>query len=987
MAYKALYRTYRPQKFEDVIGQETIVKTLKNALANDRITHAYLFSGPRGTGKTTIARILAKALNCSHREGSEPCNECTSCKEIMEGSSPDVIEIDAASNNGVDEIREIRERVKFLPSGAKYKIYIIDEVHMLTTSAFNALLKTLEEPPKHVIFILATTEPQKVLPTILSRCQRYDFKSLTVDEIAASIKKICDNENIKITEEAVISIAESAEGGLRDAHSFLDQAISLSDDEVTVEDVNSVTGNLSYDKTIELATCFQNKDISKALEIVNDLLNMGKEVNKIITTMLQFYRDVLLYKNVNTSEYRKYIFAKPAFKELAENIDERKLFYYVDVLSDTQGKLRLSTTSHIFLEIAIIKMINVSDNDLDLLNKVKALQEKIDEIDAKGLVKVEASNNNNNVDNNQLKLVDEKVNRVITELGKLELPKVIQRVNDLENNGSAPSNNSNNFEKDIDKIKEDLSLIKANYNALQNIQENSAPIIDEDLINRVNNLENAINQLKEEKSYSEDKLNDIITDRLLDANLNGNVDYKQIEDFVEEKIHQNNRSNNQVDETNLNARIEYLEDKVYKIISGTLINQPTIGKKSRNNNENQTCLFGDDVTTIADLEKRPIKERVDFEGLEREDIKRQRKEQIVESIEREEVEEIVEESPIQFEKTVMAVPIEHENEQEKVKNNETEEVDEELPQEEIIAPKRPGQNAKDALNKSMKDMYLQRDKEESTVDLYGTHKYESDSPAERALNNSLSQLSADTRPHSQLVIRVNGEDQIVTPKSQLFSGEREQLHKKLSNAEPVAPAPQEPSEEEKQKMEEEARRVQKESLLAQAVEVDEYASYDVSVIERILNDARTPECRNDKNRLTNLWSRLPEMAPDDKKNIAQLLADGAIAAVGNREFILVYSTASICNQVMRKRFKRESLKLLYDLLGDLYNYMALPEGIWLDKRKEYANQYNIGSKEIHLQPINEPALDAMSDDGKDLTPEEEMLENIKNLFGDDVEIK
>ena len=272
MSYKALYRTYRPQIFKDVTGQEVVVKTLQNAIKNNKISHAYLFCGPRGTGKTSIARIFAKALNCTNLNVNEPCDECISCKEISQGINPDVIEIDAASNNGVDEIRDIREKVKYLPSGSKYKIYIIDEVHMLSGGAFNALLKTLEEPPKHVVFILATTEPQKLPATIVSRCQRYEFKSLGVEEISERLKQICDLEDVTITEEALNSISESAEGAMRDALSILDQAISYGNKNIQIDDINGVTGSLSFDKVIGLGNAIENKNIHNTLEIIHELL-------------------------------------------------------------------------------------------------------------------------------------------------------------------------------------------------------------------------------------------------------------------------------------------------------------------------------------------------------------------------------------------------------------------------------------------------------------------------------------------------------------------------------------------------------------------------------------------------------------------------------------------------------------------------------------------------------------------------------------------
>lgn len=363
MAYVALYRAYRPQKFSEVVGQQHIIKTLQNAIKLNKVAHAYLFCGPRGTGKTTLAKIMAKALNCEHGPAIEPCNECAICKGIQKGNISDVIEIDAASNNGADDIRSLRDTVKFLPSVGKYKVYIIDEVHMLSNAAFNALLKTLEEPPKHVVFILATTEPYKLPNTILSRCQRFDFQAISLDDITKRLKLVCSDENINIADEAIHQIASSAEGGMRDALSLLDQCISYSvSPTIDLDDVLAVSGNVSYLKLIDLIESCLNNNETNSIVLMDDMLKQGKEVPRIINDIILFLRDVLLYKNQAVID-EKLMFKNDNFKKLANKVTKGIIYSWLDILNEALSSMRFSTQKRAYLELALLKM---SDNRLNV---------------------------------------------------------------------------------------------------------------------------------------------------------------------------------------------------------------------------------------------------------------------------------------------------------------------------------------------------------------------------------------------------------------------------------------------------------------------------------------------------------------------------------------------------------------------------------------------------------------------------------------------
>ena len=364
MAYIALYRKYRSQNFDEIAGQNVIVKTLKNAVIYDKIAHAYIFSGPRGTGKTSIAKIFGKAINCLEPKDGNPCNNCVACKSISDHEVSDIIEIDAASNNGVDEIRDIRDKVRYAPSVGKYKVYIIDEVHMLTTGAFNALLKTLEEPPKHVVFILATTEIHKIPATILSRCQRYDFKNIDSYDMTNRLKTVISKEEIKITPDAIEAICNFAEGGMRDALSLLDQVLSFNaQKEITEEDVQNISGGLSKTNLTNLLASVIEKNVKESLSLTEELFKNGKDTLRVITDLITAFKEILLDKTRSTKKYPKFSY-----------VNVNLIYQYFDIIMKLQQDIRYTNQKKTYLEIAILKMIE--SHHVSLI----ALEAKVDDI-------------------------------------------------------------------------------------------------------------------------------------------------------------------------------------------------------------------------------------------------------------------------------------------------------------------------------------------------------------------------------------------------------------------------------------------------------------------------------------------------------------------------------------------------------------------------------------------------------------------------------
>ena len=379
--YIPLYRKYRPQTLETLVGQEHIKKTLTSAIELGKISHAYLFTGPRGTGKTSTARILAKSLNCQNGPTISPCGECASCKDIANSVPIDVIEIDAASNRKVEDAQNILEKVQYVPVNGKFKIYIIDEVHMLTNHAFNALLKTLEEPPENVIFILATTEVHKVLDTIKSRCQRFDFRRITTDDIVKHLRFIADSENISITDDALFAIAKNSAGGMRDSISLLDQLSILGiTKEVTVDDVNSILGRISFDTLLKLSNQIISSSASGAIEILNDIYNSGNEPLQILTNLSEYFKNLLIVKTCTKDLLLELTgLNEPQINELDKiksSLETQQIVFLIERISYYIKEVKLATNQHLWLEVGMIDLANMTENTtlLDLQNRVKALE-------------------------------------------------------------------------------------------------------------------------------------------------------------------------------------------------------------------------------------------------------------------------------------------------------------------------------------------------------------------------------------------------------------------------------------------------------------------------------------------------------------------------------------------------------------------------------------------------------------------------------------
>ncbi len=426
--YQALYRKYRSKNFDDLVGQNVVTKTLKNAIGNNQITHAYLFTGPRGTGKTSVAKIFSKMLNCQNLINYIPCEICVSCTQINNNQNIDVIEIDAASNNGVDEIREIRNKVTLVPTNSLYKIYIIDEVHMLTTQAFNALLKTLEEPPEHVIFILATTEPQKIPKTILSRCQRFDFKKLSIDEIVSRLKYISDKEKINITDIALKEIALLCDGGMRDSISLLDQAHSYCDDEITIDEIHEINGTITKIEIFNFLTLLFEKKIVEIINLIEKYDQQGKNLIKIMQNLIDELKNLLIYKNVpsffDNNDYDQF------FNKF--DISNEYLYKTVKNFSSIFSEMKKTNNSRILFEIEIIKNININEEESAVFTNNQCINNEKNVQKRETLKKIDNKESLNNDDIKKVRINNSLLNvsKKKRELFKQELKHLKEKISD-----------------------------------------------------------------------------------------------------------------------------------------------------------------------------------------------------------------------------------------------------------------------------------------------------------------------------------------------------------------------------------------------------------------------------------------------------------------------------------------------------------------------------------------------------------------------------
>ena len=910
MAYKALYRRYRPTNFDEVVGQKYIIQTIKNSISNDKIGHAYLFSGSRGIGKTTIARIIAKAVNCNHLENGNPCNKCEVCESINESSAIDVIEIDAASNNGVDEMRSLLEKVNFLPASLNYKIYIIDEVHMLSISAFNALLKTLEEPPMHVIFILATTEPHKVPATILSRCQRFDFKPLTNKEIIEQLLKIRDLENISITEEAISLIAEISEGGMRDALSIMDQVSAYTDREICADDINNITGRVSDKKVIELFSLINENKISDALDIVNELLDMGKEVSVLVQSMLSLCRDMVLYQNVKPEESSKTIFNNFDFLKLTQETKRNKIFKYVDVLNDVQNKIKFTNTPKIYLEVGIVKMtaIDVSSPLVKSAENVDLTEvyDKMYQLEMQ-LKNLASTNETQNISEfkdfakSKLEFLEEMISKCAVPPRdleeRIEILEEDPRIELLEKKIAAFENNNqptlfDSQEPTSDKYQELQTKLNDLESKFNEFSQKSVDTPQVDLTGFKDELKNELNEIKN--------------------NLSLYVTQEQLEEKVAlskpEFIYNNEELNNQ---DTLHQVHELLNSYVTKDFLEKRISEINV----------ETIKLDDIYNRLDALSNKSI----------------ETKEEIIEPI-HDAPRDTAFELPVDDFFNTVDDSYQAVSELDKIRDNYFTLFNKVIDLQKDIDENKAGVlEAKEQISELKAQL-----SEISTPQVTEEQLQELENKILSVKEYAL-KVGARTTQLEESFKNVKTEQETTQPIIQKRTSPYETAPRVEQKIMEQTIVPQEVKEEPKEELKEN--------------QVDDTAkAYDIRVIENILHQSRDRKNMEDKERINSVWYRLQSLVPQPLASIASTLSDGKVVVNGGNYLIIVYQKASICNYLMTANTHYEAKQVLRTTLQKEYDFIALPVNTWHEKSNEYKGQYHMGIKFPSLTPIKNPEL-------------------------------
>lgn len=1008
MGYKALYRSYRPTTFKEVIGQKHVIQTLKNAIIENRTSHAYVFSGLRGIGKTTIARILAKAVNCQNPIDGEPCNECEHCKAINENITTDVVELDAASNNGVDEIRSLLEKVNFLPSFLNKKVYIIDEVHMLSTAAFNALLKTLEEPPAYVMFILATTEPHKIPMTILSRCQRFDFKQFTMAELTEELVYICEKEDIKISKEALNGIAEAAEGGMRDALSILDQASVYAEGEITVDDVNNVTGNISNQKIIELLQALNNNDATSAISNINELLNMGKEVSRLITNVIQFCRDLLLYKSVNEAPNDKYIYTTQEFKELVEETDSKRLFYYIDVLVDVQNKIRFTNSQKIYLEVGIMKIVNSASQDIDLLGRIQELEYRLD--NGEGAEYSGSYVSNTSSVEQRLSTIENKIKKIQNELEKA---------------------NINGFKETINSKISVLEDVVSKTSALPNTIEQRITILE----NRLEDIET--NDFEENTNNSNDntsKKTVVVSGEQVDPALIQQLEKleKDFDDYIAktnailtavvEDLENLKSDSNEVVEGTSSVDDDVIVELIDKItqIEEKIANIQGVNMPVDNNTLELNAKVSDLTETINSLKSKVEViynkgyAEVSFQSLFDVDVPNQNNDladvvnELIQdfNLMKDEIEKI----KVQADPNFSLYNKDKENDANvelltglvkelEYKVNELEQKIVNLPQASVVSQSNQNDDVLATQIAEIKTNYfvltqaltLMKEKYDN-LQIGGipqpiVAQIESIENNLKALRAELDELKASALRDGALTQTIETLHVLENNVNDLES----KLNDILTKPESVSLEVKEEKVEKQEQVIEQSAPVEPKvetitPVKSDLIEVDLTAKiYDIKVIENILHEARLPECKSVKNQLMNAWTNLEDKVGAQLMYVAKILSNGLLVANGKTHLIIVYPNAQLCNHIMTPKHYENAKEVLKVGLGRVYEFVALPDDTWKEKRLEYHDKFRVGDVYPSLTPINNPKLRVVVRKDSPKSDREIAIEKANDFFGDDEE--